>query len=150
MLCKKYYFQKFFQSHGEVYAMESICDGILFSSKVSVAIIFLNPLVGQKRYTVEHLWTAAFWFYLSQNNFFRHYLEWEAEETGHIVYLQEQPPEVFFKKNGVLKNSTKFTEKHLCWSLLCCSLRAGNFIKKRLHHRYLLVNFAKFLRTSFL
>ena len=30
--------------------------------------------------------------------------------------VQKQPPEVFYEK-GVLKNFTKFTEKHLCQSL---------------------------------
>ena len=44
-------------------------------------------------------------------------------------------------KEGVLKNFTKFTEKHLCWSFL----RTYNFIKKRLQHRYFPVSFAKFL-----
>ena len=46
-------------------------------------------------------------------------------------------PEVFCKK-GVLENFAKFTEKHLCQSLL-----------KRLRHRCFPVNFAKFLTTPF-
>ena len=41
-------------------------------------------------------------------------------------------------------------EKHLCWSLFLVKLKAFNFIKKKLQHKYLPVNFAKFLRTTFL
>ena len=48
--------------------------------------------------------------------------------------------EVFYKK-VVLRNFAKFTRKHLCQSL---------FFKKRLCYSCLPVNFAKFLRTSFL
>ena len=36
---------------------------------------------------------------------------------------QKQPPEVFCKK-GVLKNSTNFTGKHLCWGLFLIKLQA--------------------------
>ena len=36
------------------------------------------------------------------------------------VHLQKQPPEVFLKK-VVLKNSAKFTRKHLHWRLFSCS-----------------------------
>ena len=50
-------------------------------------------------------------------------------------------PEVFCKK-GVLRNFIKFTGKHLC-------LRSATLLKKRLWHRYFLVNFMKFLRTPF-
>ena len=61
-------------------------------------------------------------------------------------------PEVFCKK-GVLKNFTKFTEKHLCQSLFLnkdAALRPVTLLKKRLWHRYFPVNFAKFLRAPFL
>ena len=39
-----------------------------------------------------------------------------------MIYLkkhrnQKQPPEVFCKKKGVLRNFAKFTGKHLCQSL---------------------------------
>ena len=53
-------------------------------------------------------------------------------------------PEVFCKKN-VLKTFVKFTGKHLCQSL-----RPPTLLKKRLWHRCFPVNFAKFLRTTFL
>ena len=45
--------------------------------------------------------------------------------------LRSSLPEVFCKK-GVLRNFTKFTEKHLCQSLFCksCRTRACNFIQK--------------------
>ena len=53
---------------------------------------------------------------------------------------------------GVLKSFTKFTEKHLCQSVFLnkvAGLRPLTFLKKRLWHRYFLVNFAKFLRAPF-
>ena len=57
-----------------------------------------------------------------------------------------------FFKIGVLKNFANFTETPMLESLLnkVAVLEAWNFIKKRLQHRCFLVNFAKFLRTSFL
>ena len=61
-------------------------------------------------------------------------------------------PEVFCKK-GVLRNFTKFKGKHLCQSLFfnkVAGLRPATLLKKRLWHRCFPVNFAKFLRTSFL
>ena len=59
--------------------------------------------------------------------------------------------EVFCKK-GVLKDFTKFTEKHLCQSLFLskvAGLRPVTLLKKRLWHRYFPANFAKFLKTPF-
>ena len=53
---------------------------------------------------------------------------------------------------GVLKNFAMFTGKHLCWSLFFnkyAGLKACNFIKKRLQHRFFPVKFPKFLRTPF-
>ena len=61
-------------------------------------------------------------------------------------------PEVFFKK-GTLRNFAKFTGKHVCQSLCfnkVAGLRSANLFKKILSHRCFPVNFAKFLRTSFL
>ena len=57
-----------------------------------------------------------------------------------------------FGKNGVLRNFTKFTRKHLCQSLFVnkvTGLRFTTLLKKRLYHRSFPVNFAKFLRTPF-
>ena len=54
-----------------------------------------------------------------------------------------------FLKIGDLKNFTIFTEKHLCWSLFFNKVKAYNFINKRLRHRCIPVNIAKFLRTAF-
>ena len=48
-------------------------------------------------------------------------------------------PEVFCKK-GVFKNFTKFTGKHLCWSLILTDLAT----RLRCFH----LNFVKFLRTA--
>ena len=60
-----------------------------------------------------------------------------------MVQCRSSRPEVFCKKS-TSKNLAKFTGKHLCWPEAC------NFIKKRLYHKCFPVNFAKFLRTSFL
>ena len=57
-----------------------------------------------------------------------------------------------FMKDGVLKNFAKFTEKPLYQSLLfnkAADLRPATLVKKRLWHRCFLMDFAKFLRTSF-
>ena len=56
-------------------------------------------------------------------------------------------------KKDVLRNFTKFTRKHLCQSPFfnkVAGLRSATLLKKRLWHRYFLVNSAKFLRTPFL
>ena len=50
----------------------------------------------------------------------------------------------------ILKNFTKFTGKHLCWSLFfdkVAGLRPETLFKKKLQHRCLPVYFVKFLRT---
>ena len=56
-------------------------------------------------------------------------------------------------RKGVLRNFAKLTGKHLCQSLFfnkVGGLRPETLLKKRLWHRCFPVNFAKFLRTSFL
>ena len=56
-------------------------------------------------------------------------------------------------KKGVLRNSTKFTGKHLGHSFFfnkVAALRPATLLKKRLWHRCFPVNFAKFPRTAFL
>ena len=70
-------------------------------------------------------------------------------------------PEMFCKK-GFLRNFAKFTGKYLRQSLFfnkvtglslffdnIADLSPATLLKKRLWHRYFSVNFAKFLRTSF-
>ena len=59
----------------------------------------------------------------------------------HSLQYRSSFPEVFCKK-GILRNFAKVTEKHLC--------RSAILLKKWLWHRYFPVNFAKFLRTTFL
>ena len=59
--------------------------------------------------------------------------------------------EVFCKK-GVLENFTKFTGKHLCWSLFfnkVAGVRPESILKKRLQHRCFPLNLVKFLKNSF-
>ena len=54
---------------------------------------------------------------------------------------------------GFPRNFTKFTRKHLCQSLFfsnVAGLRPATLLKKRLWHKCFPVNFAKFLRASFL
>ena len=51
----------------------------------------------------------------------------------------------------VLKNFTKFTGKHLCWSFFFNNVADWplTLLKKRLQHRCFPANFVKFLRTPF-
>ena len=52
----------------------------------------------------------------------------------------------------VLRNYTKLTGKHLCQSLFfdkIAGLRPATLLKKRLWHRRFPLNFAKFLRATF-
>ena len=74
--------------------------------------------------------------------------------------FQKQPPEVFYNerrnpvfcKKGFLRNCIKFTGKHLCQSLFFNKVagRPATLLKRRLWHRYFLVNFVQFLRNPFL
>ena len=71
----------------------------------------------------------------------------------HQIKVSKSYNEQVFNKTAVLKNFAKFLEKHLRWSLFLSKnggLQSWNFIKKRLQHRFLLVNIAKFLRTPVL
>ena len=70
--------------------------------------------------------------------------------SSHKISEKCNKQKVFYKK-AVLKIFPIFIEKHLCWSLFSnknAGLQACNFIKKRLQHRCLLANIAKFLGTS--
>ena len=56
-------------------------------------------------------------------------------------------------KKVFLKNFTKFSGKHLCWSLFfnkVSGMRPATLLKKRLQQSCFPVNFVKFLRTPFL
>ena len=56
-------------------------------------------------------------------------------------------------KKEFLRNFVKFTRKHLCRSLFFNKLTAymlAILLKKRIRHRRFLMNFAKFLITTFL
>ena len=55
-------------------------------------------------------------------------------------------------QSDVLRNSAKFTGKHLCQSLFfneVAGLWPPTLLKKKLWHRCFPVNFVKFLRTPF-
>ena len=65
---------------------------------------------------------------------------------------QKQPPEVFYEKS-VLRNFAKFTGNTcavVSFFNKVAGMRPATLLKKRLRHRCFPVNFAKFLRTSFL
>ena len=92
---------------------------------------------------------------------FQHYAI-KGYKSSHEVYKsvlrkksaieRSSRPEVFCKK-GDLKNLAKFTGKHLCQSPFFNKvegLRPATLFKKRPWHRCFSVNFAKFLKTSFL
>ena len=67
------------------------------------------------------------------------------------IYSRSSRPEVFCKK-GIVRNFTKFTEKHLRQRLFfnkVAGLRPATLLKKSLWHRCSPVNFVKFLRTPF-
>ena len=56
-------------------------------------------------------------------------------------------------KKVFLKNFTKFSAKHLCWSVFfnkVSGMRPATLSEKRLQQRCFPVNFVKFLRTPFL
>ena len=81
-----------------------------------------------------------------------------ALETLEKPYKQNQMTqtssrqEVFCEKD-VVRNFTKFTEKHLCQSLFLnnvTGLRPATLLKKTLGQVFFPVNFVKFLRTPFL
>ena len=55
-------------------------------------------------------------------------------------------------QKGVLRNFTKFTEKHLCQGLFfnkVAGMRPATLLNIRPWHSCFRVNFAKFLRTPF-
>ena len=67
------------------------------------------------------------------------------------IYSRSSRPEVFCKKS-IVRNFTKFTEKHLRQKLFfnkVAGLRPATLLKKSLWHRCFPVNFVKFLRTTF-
>ena len=75
------------------------------------------------------------------------------KHSNHEIFrkYRSSRPKVFCKK-GCLRNFAKFTRKHLCQSLFfnkVAGLMPATLLKKRVWHRYFLVNFVKFLRTPF-
>ena len=69
-----------------------------------------------------------------------------AVQRQFMRYVQKQPPDVFFKRIGTLKNFLDFSGKHLLESIFnkVAALQACIFIKKRLKHKCFPVNIAKF------
>ena len=56
----------------------------------------------------------------------------------------------FSVKTDVLKNFANFTGKHMCQSLFIVSLKACNFIKKKLQHKCFPIIIANLLRAPIL
>ena len=72
-------------------------------------------------------------------------------ETVRLITKRRSCREVFCKK-VILKNFTKFTGKHLCWSLSfnkVVDLMPDTLLKKRLQHRCFPDNFVKFFKNTF-
>ena len=66
--------------------------------------------------------------------------------------MQKQPSKGFFKES-VMRNFPEFTRKHLCWNLLFDKVkfcRSSTSLKTSVQRKCFLVNFPKFLRTTFL
>ena len=73
-------------------------------------------------------------------------------QLGSAVLWRSSRP-VMFREKGVLRNFSKFTGKHLCQVVFFNKVagpECAMLLKKRLWHSYFPVNFAKFLRASFL
>ena len=119
---------------------------------------FLNKC-DQKRWKLR-IWSHLLKKYVMENfifcavSVFRLHLCFITVSDSTLVNLgKKQPPEVFYKRKGVLWIFAKFTGKHQCQSLFfdeVACLRPAALLKKRLWHRCFLVNFAKFQRTPFL
>ena len=65
------------------------------------------------------------------------------------IYLSRSTHQRCSIKTGVLRNFTK-SQENTCARVSFCSLRPATLLKKRLWHRCVPVNFAKFLRAPFL
>ena len=102
---------------------------------------------------------CSFWFKIQLHSIYENwdFINFSALTTYTQIVIvtnkvQKQPPGVFYKKD-VLKNFSKFTGKHLCWSLFFnkdAGLRPATLLKNRFQQRCFPVNFVKFLRTPFL
>ena len=97
-------------------------------------------------------------FFLSKADvlFYIHYIFTclnNFNNTDHKKWMNRSSrPEMFCKK-GIYGNFTKFSVKHHFQSLFfykLAALRPATLLKKRVWHKRFPVNFAKFLRTSFL
>ena len=106
-----------------------------------------------------YMWVKLFYLrdFLSKQCFFLLF-PWQLRTTvrSGLKYLQVNSRRRHRNcsiKKGVRKIFAKFTGKHLCQSLFfhkVAGLRPATVSIKRLWHRWFPVNFAKFLRTSFL
>ena len=90
--------------------------------------------------------------YRSQSNLVKAFFVLHVEVLTSFEHnFKKQLPKVFYKK-VILKNFAIFIEKHLRWSLFfnkSAGLEAGNFITKRLQHRYFFLKTANVLKYLF-
>ena len=90
-----------------------------------------------------------YWFFCLEH--LKKCAQWEIVVSD-PTWFRNSRSDVFCKK-GVIRNSTKFTGKHLCQSLFfnkVAGLRPATLLKKMLWNRCFPVNFVKFPRTTFL
>ena len=96
---------------------------------------------------------AKLWVFVDFSNkrFEQIYKTSLQNETVRRITKRSNRPEVFCKKAD-LKNFTKFTWKHLCWSFFfkVAGLRPETLLKKRLQHRCFQVSFVEFFKNTFL
>ena len=92
------------------------------------------------KFTGKHIW---------QSLFFKKVAAQRPVTDEYCVVFRSSHQRCSIKK-GILRNLTKFTWRHLCQSLFLNKVYRGlQLYLKRLWHRCFLVNFAKFIRTSF-
>ena len=100
-------------------------------------------LLVKSRSNVNHLFIVDLVIIDTQN----------SSSENRAKYTRSSRPELFCRK-GVVRNFEKFAGKHLCRvsfsiKLQALGLRPALLLKKRLWHRYFLVNLAKFLTIPF-
>ena len=128
----------FAEDHGSIVIKPSI-----------ITCIALSKLV---RWLAAHQFKISCKLYLNTSNTdlqaMMQNIKFAACQTRPIFTNTRSSRSHMWYKIGVLKNLTKFKEKHLCWSLF--SNQPASLWTKRLRHSNFSMKFAKCLRTPFL
>ena len=102
-----------------------------------------NRVVKENKTMTQEIWKISILYPKTSKGFYHHIKFWKSIMNRRCSL-----------KKTVIKNFAIFTGlKHLCWSLFSnknACLKACNFIKKTLQHRWFLDSTAKFLRTAIL